>query len=138
MRDIWLAGQRASFQLAVSPRTYEEVAATTDPIRRASLEGWFAELWAYWREFFEESKLSDLDADSLAHRLVPSEILAVLPDRSDRELLVHATAYECDAMCTRDRKTILRHRDELKLVPIRIFTPAEWWGTISRYAGVWA
>ena len=33
LRDIWLTGQRASWQLAVSPRTYEEVAATTDPVK---------------------------------------------------------------------------------------------------------
>ncbi len=137
LRDIWLTGQRASWQFAVSPRTYHEIAATTDPARRAALEGWFGELWLYWREFFEQYQLSDFDADSLARRLVPSEILAVLPDRSDRELLAHAIAYECDAMCTRDRKTILRHRDKLKLVPVRVFTPTEWWAAISKYAGLW-
>jgi hypothetical protein len=137
LRDIWLTGQRASWQFAVSPRTYKEIAATTDPQRRAALQIWFGELWLYWREFFEQSELSDSDADSLARRLVPSEILAVLPDRSDRELLAHATAYDCDAMCTRDRKTILRHRDKLRLVPVRILTPTEWWAAISQYAGLW-
>lgn len=137
LRDIWLTGQRASWQLAVSPRTYAEVSATTDPIRRAALDTWFQELWLYWREFFKQDELSDLDADSLARRLVPSEILAVLPDLSDRELLAHAVAYGCDAMCTRDRKTILRHRDKLRLVPVRILTPTEWWAAISKYAALW-
>src|SRR5712691_5200144 len=136
LRGIWRTGQRASWQLAISPRTYHEIAATTDPARRAALEGWFGELWLYWREFFGLSQLSDFDADSLARRLVPSEILAALPDRSDRELLVHAIAYECEAMCTRDHKTILRHRDKLKLVPVRILTPTEWWAAISDYAGL--
>lgn len=137
LRDIWLTGQRASWQVAVSPRTYEEVAATTDPIRRATLESWFGQLWLSWREYFEQYNLSDLDADSLARRLVPSDTLAVLPDLFDRELLAHAIAYECDAMCTRDRKTILRHRDKLGLLPVRILTPTEWWAAISKYAGLW-
>lgn len=137
LRDIWLTGQRASWQLAISPRTYYEIAATTDPIRRAALEGWFGELWLYWREFFDQYQLSDSDADSLARRLVPSDILSALPDNSDRELLAHAIAYDCDAMCTRDRKTILRHRDKLTRVRVRILTPTEWWAAISDYAGLW-
>lgn len=136
LRDIWLTGQRASWQLAISPRTYFEIDATTDPARRAALASWFGELWLYWRKCFDEYELSDHDADSLARRLVPSEILAVLPDASDRELLAHAVAYECDAMCTRDRRTILRHRDKLTRVSIRIFTPTEWWVAISPYAGL--
>jgi predicted nucleic acid-binding protein len=137
LRNIWLTGQRTKWQIAISPRTYHEIAATNDPIRRAALESWFGELWLYWREFFDTSQLSDIDADSLARLLAPSEILAALPDPSDKELLAHAIAYECDAMCTRDQRTIVRHRDKLKLVPVRILTPTEWWAAISDYAGLW-
>jgi hypothetical protein len=100
------------------------------------LESWFQELWLYWREFFEQHELSDIDADSLARRLIPSELLAALPDLSDRELLAHAIAYECDAMCTRDRRTILRHRDKLRPIPVRILTPTEWSAAISRYVAL--
>jgi len=138
LRDIWLTGQRASWQLAISPLTYDEVSATTDPVRRAALEGWFGELWLYWRELFDQYQLSDDHADSLARQLVPSDILAALPDLPDRALLAHAIAYKCDAFCTRDRKTILRHRDKLTLVPIRVLTPTEWWAAVSGYAGLWA
>ena len=66
------------------------------------MDSWFGELWLYWREFFEQNQLSDDHADSLARRLVSSDILAALPDLPDRELLAHAIAYECDAMCTWD------------------------------------
>lgn len=137
LRDIWLTGQRASWQLAISPRTYHEIEGTTDPVRRAALEGWFGELWLYWRDLVDQYQLSDDDTVSVARRLVPSDILAVLPDRSDRELLAHAIAYKCHAMCTRDRKTILRHRHKLKGVPLRILTPTEWWAAIAGYAGLW-
>lgn len=138
LRDIWLTGQRASWQVAVSPCTCREIRATSDPARRAALDRWFSELWLYWREFFEQDKLSDLHADDLARRLVPSQTFAVLPDRSDRELLAHAIAFGCDAVCTRDRRTIVRHREELRLVPLRILTPTEWWNAVRKYAGLWA
>ncbi len=137
LRNIWITAQRASWQLAVSPRTYAEISATTDAIRRRALETWFQELRFYWRQFFKEDDLSDFAADSLARRLVPSAALAVLSDFSDRELLAHAVAYGCDAMCTRDRKTILRHQNKLRLVPVRIFTPTEWWAAISKDAAIW-
>ncbi len=137
LREIWLTGQRASWQLAVSPRTYDEIAETTNQVRRTALEGWFGELWLYWRAFFDQYQLSESNADLLARQLVPSKILAVLPDYSDRELLAHAIAYDCDAMCTRDRRTILRHRDKLARVPVRILTPTEWWAAISNHAGLW-
>jgi hypothetical protein len=137
LRDIFLTGQRASWQLAISPQTYNEIQATSDPERRAALERWFGELWFYWRKFFEQDDLSDLDAESLAKRLVPAQFLAAFPQSSDRELIAYAVAYGCDAFCTRDRKTILRHRHELNGLPLRIFTPAEWWAAIAPYAGLW-
>ena len=137
LRHLWLTAQRASWQIALSPRTYSEISATTDPIRRAGLENWFGELWLHWREQFTLAELSDGDAESFALRLVPSEVLAALPDTADRELVAHAIAYGCDAMCTRDRKTILRHREKLKIVHIRILTPSEWWGSVSKYASLW-
>jgi hypothetical protein len=137
LRDIWLTGQRPYWQLAVSPRTYYEVNATTDADRRACLDSWFGELWLYWRDLFEQEQLSDEHAEALARVLVPSPILAALPDIADRELLAHAVAYGCDAMCTRDLKTIVRYRHKLNLVPVKILTPTEWWRAISPYAGLW-
>src|SRR5437899_3179113 len=49
LRNVFLAGQRAGWQLAVSPFTYSEIARTKDPARLLSLHMWFQELWQYWR-----------------------------------------------------------------------------------------
>jgi len=49
LRCLFLTGQRASWQLAISPLSCAEVIATRDPERRKTLEGWFFEVWHYWR-----------------------------------------------------------------------------------------
>ena len=137
LRSIFMARQRASWQLTISPKTYQEIMATPNANRRASLERWFGELWQYWREFFEQEALSDEQADSLARNLKTSEFLRAIPQISDRELIAHAIAYGCDAFCTRDRRTILKHRDKLRGIPLRFISPAEWWTMLRHYAALW-
>jgi hypothetical protein len=53
---IFDTGQRAFWQFAISPLTYREICATTDPTRRHNLESWFAELWLYWREMIKSMR----------------------------------------------------------------------------------
>lgn len=55
---IFDTGQRAFWQFAISPLTYQEVSATTNPIRRANLESWFAELWHCWRAIVHEMDIT--------------------------------------------------------------------------------
>jgi hypothetical protein len=137
-RGIFMAGQRAGWQLAISPKTYEEVTNTTDPAREARLRGWLNELWLYWRELFKEENLDDADAASLARRLCSSDYLAIFPHAPDRELIAHAIAYKCDTFCTRDYRSILRYREDARtLLPIRFITPAEWWNELRPYAALW-
>jgi hypothetical protein len=136
LRAMFLTGQRASWQLAISPLTCQEIDATPDDDRRANLMRWFAELWLYWREFFEAEELSDEYADALARRLVDSDYLAPIPQPSDRVLVAHAIAYSCDGFCTRDRRTILRHREKVRGVPLRFLSPTEWRQEVAPYAGL--
>ena len=138
LKGMFVTGRRASWQLAISPVTYDEVVATADPKRRKQLLDWFNKLWLYWRNFFDEDDdLSDEHANSLARRLVDSKYLAALPQRSDRILVAHAVAYGCDAFCTRDYKTILKHREKLSLVGLRFLSPTEWWRDVEPFSGIW-
>ena len=92
----------------------------------------------YWREFFEEDDdLSDEHANSVATRLVDSKCLAALSQRADRILVAHAAAYGCDAFCTRDYKTILRHREKLSAVGLRFLSPTEWWREVEPFSAIW-
>jgi hypothetical protein len=43
----------------------------------------------------------------------------------------------CDVFCTCDRRTVVRKRQHLRQLPIRIITPAEWWAHIKPWAGLW-
>lgn len=137
MEGIFFAGKRAGWQLAISPITYREITNTRNDLRRADLLRWFNELWLYWREVFGQEGLSDDYADSLVEPFIKSISLAALPDTADRALIAHAVAYKCDAFCTRDQRTILQHRDKLGELPLRFFSPVEWWQEIEPYAALW-
>jgi len=124
---IFLTGERAHWELAVSPLTYQEISQTPDLERRKDLERWLGELWCYWRDCFaEDGTLSDAYAKELEHRLVGSPLLRCFPDRSDRALISHAIAYQCDAFCTRDRKTILKRLKAAPELPLEVLSPTQW------------
>lgn len=137
-QGIFATGQRAFWELAVSPHTYREVVATRDPTRMGVLHLWFLDIWNYWREVLHSS--TDLpsfsEAEELRVALLSSGALDVLPDLSDRILLIDAVLYRCDLFCTRDWSTIVKHRDALADLPVRIVTPKEWWNTIRPWSGL--
>lgn len=139
LRRIWITGQRASWQLAISPHTYNEVVATVDPSRRRQLESWFMEIWQFWREIVHQSDdlPSFIEADDLRIRVLASGALDHLPDFADRVLLCDALSYRCDLFCTRDWSTIIKHRSLLQPLGIDIVTPAEWWLRIQPFENLW-
>ncbi len=137
LRQIWLVGQRAVWQLAISPHTYFEIVRTRDAVRLSALDRWFQEVWQYWRSTVQgnEDLPSFLEAEEMRVRTLASGVLACLPDVSDRVLVCDALVYGCDLFCTRDRSTILRHRDKLAGLPIEIVNPSDWWHRIQ-HAGI--
>lgn len=137
--NLFLTGQRAQWQLAVSPYTYREVSNTREPKKRHYLETWFFDLWNYWREIVKHNNdLPDfIEAESIRVELLASGHLDVLPDAEDRLLICDAVVYRCDCFCTRDWRTIIKHRDELAGLQLKIVTPAEWWSMIEPYAQLW-
>ena len=139
LAGIFLAGQRATWQLAISPHTYREVTATDNSSRAHQLERWFFQIWNYWREFLhsDASLPAFSEAEEIRLQLLASDVLNILPDTSDRVLVCDAVVYGCDAFCTRDWSTILSLRDELQDLPIKILTPAEWWDEVRPWAGIW-
>lgn len=139
-RNIFFTGQRASWQFAISPFTYQEVVSTNDPSRRHYLENWFFENWHDWRGIL--NRIIDLpdfiEAEATRVELLACGVLERLPDIEDRILICDAIVYRCDCFCTRDWNTILKYRDILKALPIKIVTPTEWWKLIEPYASLWA
>jgi len=136
---IFATGGRAFWQLAISPQTYREVTNTCDPHRKYHLEGWFAELWHCWREIVRvmDNLPTFIEAEEARIGLLASGLLDVLPDPEDRVLICDAVVYRCDAFCTRDWRTILKHRAALSNLPLKILTPSEWWEEIKPWAATW-
>ncbi|MHC4115515.1 MAG: hypothetical protein ACYSSL_09400 [Planctomycetota bacterium] len=137
--NIFLTGSRAMWQLAISPFTYKEAMETKDPSKKYYLENWFSEVWSYWVETIRRNNdlPSFIEAETMRIQLLSSALFDVLPDIDDRILICDAIVYKCDCFCTRDWKTILRGREYLKCLPIRIITPSEWWQLIKPYGALW-
>lgn len=134
LAGIWLTGQRANWRLTISPTTIAEVEGTRKPQRLHTLLGWASELSIYSEECASDSEPQE------KIRCGPTIMtaLALLPGPADRQLVREAIASSCDAFCTRDWNTILRHRDSLRSVPILFLSPHEWWQRVAPYAALFA
>jgi len=138
LMHVFLVSSRAywSWDFCVSPITLEELERTNNRELRSEL----LEYGITFPSAGDNGGISpELAAagDDLARRVVDSSLFAALPDREDRMILAHAVAYGCDALCTRDRRTIVQKRDRLPKLPLRIMTPEEWWSHIKPWAGLW-
>ena len=136
LRRVLALGQRSGIQMAISPHTYFEIQRTRDARRLSDLDHWFKELWQYWRSIVnsDDGLPTFVQAEDQRVRILGSEYISVLPDISDRVLLCDALTYQCDLFCTRDRRTIVKHRDNLNELPLEIVTPSEWWHRLEPYA----
>lgn len=136
LRNIFFIGGRANWDIVTSHKTMAELADTRDEAHRTVLLQYGSELIQY----AAANGTSDEDeryAIELARRLIDSVYLAPLPDASDRELVAHAIALRCDTFCTRDRRSILRKREQLRSIRLRIVTPDEWWAHIRPWTALW-
>ena len=133
LRAIWLTGQRASWHITISDGTIAEIERTGQLGRLHELLGWASELATYSGE-------CEALSPTTPHRIASSQLqkLDLLLDYRDRQLLCEALQLSCDAFCTRDWKTILRHREQLQDLPISILSPHEWWSAILPYAPLFA
>jgi len=138
--NIFLTGRRAFWQLAISPFTYVEILQTRKLKKRLYLQKWFMEVWDYWLTIRQTAKdfPSFVEAENMKIEVLSSLAPHALNDIEDRVLICDALSYRCDCFCTRDWKTILKYREELRSLPIRILTPTEWWELIRPWAPLWA
>ena len=133
LMHVFHVGARADWDLIGSAKTLDELAKTQGVELRDDLLDYGISLV----DGLAESDDRRFTAD-FARRFVDSPFVAMLPGRADRELIGHAIALRCDVFCTCDRKTILRKRDKLSSLPLRILPPAEWWAHVKPWAGLWA
>ncbi len=137
--NIFLSGQRATWELAISPFTYKEIIKTNNSEKKHYLDNWFMNVWDYWLNIIKANNNlpSFMEAEEAKIKLLSSGILDILPDIEDRILLSDAIVYRCDCFCTRDWHTILKHRDRLETLPLKIIAPSEWWNLVKPFAALW-
>lgn len=130
LMHVFHIGGRAPWEIVASRKTIDEIGETPDTSIRELLLDYASGLVSLPDE-------SSAYAATLGRRLLDAPFTAALPDPSDRELIGNAIGLGCDAFCTCDRRTIIRKREYLNQLPIRVMTPAEWWAHIKPWAGLW-
>lgn len=130
LMHVFHIGGRAPWEIVASRKTLDEIGETPDiGVRERLLD--------YAFELVEPPTENSAYAASLGRRLIDAPFTATLSDPSDRELIGNAIGLGCDAFCTCDRRTVVRKREHLRQIPIRIVTPLEWWAHIKPWTGLW-
>lgn len=129
LMHIFYVGRRANWAIMASRKTLDEVDNTPDPEHRQRLRDFAVELISPEDE-------ANAYASVVGRRMIDAPFTRRLPDKADRELIGNAVGLECDVFCTRDRRTIIKKRDQLRLLPIRVLTPLEWWRHVRPWAGL--
>ena len=84
-----------------------------------------------------DNRINELIRPDAKIELLASGILDALPEPADRILLCDAVVYRCDAFCTRDWQTIIKYRNVISDIPLKVLTPTEWWEEIYPWASTW-
>jgi len=131
LMHVFHVGARANWEILASRKTLDEINRTPDLQLRDDLLDYAVEL---------VEPLSDESAfaASLGRRLIDAPFTSSLPGRDDRELIGNAIGFGCDVFCTCDLRTIVRKRDHLHQLPLRVLTPREWWAHVKPWAELWA
>jgi hypothetical protein len=130
LMHIFAAGERCGWDILASGKALEEISRTPNAsVRKALLD--------FAIQVVDEQHPDTAHATSLGRRLVDAPLASALPDKADRELIGNAIGFGCDVFCTSDRRTIVRKRDSLPQLPIRILTPIEWWKHVKPWGGLW-
>lgn len=130
LMHVFHVGSRAPWDILASRKVLDEIGATPD----ADLKH---ELLEYAMNLVGPPNEDSAFATGLGRRMVDAPFAAALRDAGDRELVGNAVGFQCDVFCTCDRRTIVRKRNQVTQLPLRILTPVEWWAHVKPWAGLW-
>ena len=132
LRHLATMGRRFGWPLAVSLTTMVEFGAIMDPDKRRSRVSWWGELAEYFDDHYKEwpspesgSSYSEITHFTFMQRNQLYEYLNVLPDETDRVLVVDALELGCNVFLTMDYRTIWKHREAVRRLGINVMRPVE-------------
>ncbi len=127
LKWIFRIADQNPIKMIISKTTFQEIQATPDQEKRNKLEMYCNALWNYFHYMIEGDFTSPGIEVQYYEEYLLSKGLNNLIDINDRKLIIEALFYGCDIFCTRDWKTMLKHRIMLKKsIPLEILTPMEW------------
>jgi hypothetical protein len=130
LMHVFCVGARASWDILASRKTLDEIRRTPNAELRD-------DLLDYAIGLVEIASEDSAFAASFGHRLADAPFMSELEDRADRELIGNAIGLGCDVFCTCDWRTIVRRRERLPQLSLRILTPLEWWAHVKPWGGLW-
>ncbi len=136
-------GARAGWPIAISPRTLDEIEATPRK-KRYELFLFGQDLSTYSSsslypvEDEVEASIYNFNRFTYSQRRRLSDMLKVLPQESDRQLIIDARELGCDIFLTMDYRTIWKHRDEVKRLGVLVMRPVELLEYIRPWVGLLA
>jgi hypothetical protein len=129
--QIFEIARRNPIEIVVSKTNFEEILRTNDREKRSNLLSYCTEIWHYFKSSTkQEFEISEKDL-KLAEGFLKEKDFLKITDQNDRRLLLESLYFKCDHFCTRDWRTILKHRELVTQIPIKIITPWEWWEKIE-------
>ena len=143
LADFMALGHRAGWPIVVSSGTIKELEATPRPNKRIALTDWGKELAHYFTSHFGESQdmigessYSEISHFTFIQRCRLSKLLKVLPQETDRQLIIDALECGCDTFLTMDYKTIWPYRDTVNHFGLQVMRPVEILEHIRPWAGL--
>ena len=125
-------GRRWGWPLAVSLTNMVELDAIKDPERRQVRVAWWRRLAEYFEANYKEwpslssgSSYGEITHFTSTQRNRLYEHLHILPDETDRVLVVDALEFGCNVFLTMDYKTIWKHREAVRRLGIHVMRPVE-------------
>ena len=101
-------------EMVISSTTFAEVNATKDTELRERLLRYCWDLDRNFRYLIQDDfKEPGIEVEYYEEYLIEKG-LEHLIDKNDRKLIIESLFFKCDVFCTRDWKTILKHRVKLK------------------------
>jgi len=138
LHDFFVGVNRAHFEFALSAAVFKEVCASGDK----RFVQWFHDVWDHWEAVvseYENGVAFSTNAETNYKRAVNDNSMHGSLSEKDKEIVLDAIRYDCDALLTVDRFA----RDQNKKIyvfrnySLMILTPIELMKIIKPYQALW-
>jgi hypothetical protein len=138
LHDFFIGIERVHFEFALSSSVYKEVSASGDK----SFVQWFHDVWDHWEAVvaeYENSEVFSENAEMNYEMAVNNNSLLGSLSEKDKEIVLDAIHYDCDALLTVDRfaKDQNKKMYTFKNYGLMILTPVELMELIKPHQALW-